>query len=186
MLQIFLADTAATLQCHINRSFLQCLRAPFNPTPYRHAIAACERFLEHISEVRQSSLYFQPFLFRGLEEATRRMVSVRRDAVASILMNLYILAGALRSKRPVPRYLPSAAAARKRLLDRMAEIEVDMDEAEREYKPRGGEKGRRWADVYQYAYSAALTDIVAQVELLEMLTKTIMGEMALDAPGLIE
>jgi hypothetical protein len=64
-------------------------------------------------------------------------------------MNLYILAGALRSKRPVPRYLPSAAAARKRLLDRMAEVEVDMDEAEREFKPRGGEKGRRWADVYR-------------------------------------
>jgi len=38
----------------------------------------------------------------------------------------------------------------------------------------------------EYAYSAALTDIVAQVELLEMLTKTIVGEMALDAPDLIE
>lgn len=33
-----------------------------------------------------------------------------------------------------------------------------------------------------YAYAAALTDIVDQVELLERLTKSIVGEMALDAP----
>lgn len=62
-------------------------------------------------------------------------------------MNLYILAGALRAKRPVPTYLPSAAAARKRLLDRMAEIEEE-DEALAEVRPRP-EKTRRWADVYR-------------------------------------
>lgn len=74
-------------------------------------------------------------------------MSVRRDAVASILLNLYVLAGALRSKRPVPRYLPSAAVARKRLLDRMAEIEAEH-EIERQVRPRP-EKSRRWADVYR-------------------------------------
>ena len=122
-------------------------RGPFDPAPYNHAIDACERFLEHIIEVRQASLYFQPFLYRGSEEATRKMLSTRRDAVASILMNLYVLAGALRSKRPVPRYLPSCAAARKRLLDRMAEVEEEFVE-ERQVKPRL-EKTRRWADVYR-------------------------------------
>lgn len=62
-------------------------------------------------------------------------------------MNLYILAGALRAKRPVPTYLPSAAAARKRLLDRMAEIEEE-NEALAEVRPKP-EKTRRWADVYR-------------------------------------
>jgi len=84
----------------------------------------------------------------GSEEFTRKMIPVRRDAVASILMNLYILAGALRAKRPVPRYLPSAAAARKKLLDRMAEIEKEC-EMERIVRPRSGMRGRRWADVYR-------------------------------------
>ena len=84
----------------------------------------------------------------GSEEFTRKMVPVRRDSVASILMNLYILAGALRAKRPVPRYLPSAAAARKKLLDRMAEIEKEC-EMERVVRPRSGMRGRRWADVYR-------------------------------------
>lgn len=129
---------------------------------------SCERFLEHIVEVRQSSLFFQPFLYGGTsipsssapveprltlyivgtEEFTRKMLSVRRDAVASILMNLYILAGALRAKRPVPMYLPSAAAARKRLLERMAEIEEE-DEALAEVRPTRPEGSRRWADVYR-------------------------------------
>lgn len=65
-------------------------------------------------------------------------------------MNLYILAGALRAKRPVPTYLPSAAAARKRLLDRMAEIEEE-NEALAEVRPRA-EKTRRWADVYRMSF----------------------------------
>jgi len=96
----------------------------------------------------------------GSEEFTRKMVPVRRDAVASILMNLYILAGALRAKRPVPRYLPSAAAARKRLLDRMAEIEKES-EKERVVRPRSGVRGRRWADVYRggFPFSSFFPDI---------------------------
>ncbi|KAI5788130.1 hypothetical protein FPQ18DRAFT_53957 [Pyronema domesticum] len=155
-------------------------RGPFDTTPYLAAINACERFLEHIIEVRQASLYFQPFLYRGSEDATRKMLFARRDAVASILMNLYVLAGALRSKRPVPRYLPSCAAARKRLLDKMKEVEEEFED-EREVVARP-EKARRWADVYHYAYAAALTDIVAQVEMLERLIKTVTGEMKLDAP----
>lgn len=163
-------------------------RGPFDPTPFTEAITACERFLEHVVEVRQSSLYFQPYMFQGSPEANHKLISVRRDAVASVLLNLYVLASALRSKRPVPRYLPSAAATRKRLLDKMGEVEAEFHderrakmEREELTKERGARKERRWADVYHYAYSAALTDIVGQVELLEKLTKRIEGEMELDA-----
>src|SRR4051794_32230382 len=53
------------------------------------------------------------------------MLSVRRDAVAAILMNLWVLAGGLRSKHPIPRYLPSAAIARKRLLQRLEYLEEE-------------------------------------------------------------
>lgn len=126
---------------------LQRPRGPFDPTFYLEAIDSCERFLEHVVEVRQASLYFEPFLFRGDDDATRNMLSPRRDSVASLLMNLYVLAGSLRSKRPVPRYLPSVAAARKRLVDRMAEVEEEFEE-ESLVVPRR-EKTRRWADIYR-------------------------------------
>ena len=36
------------------------LRAPFNPLPYSALISACESFFEHLVQVRQSALYFQP------------------------------------------------------------------------------------------------------------------------------
>jgi len=36
------------------------------------------------------------------EQAAESLLSLRRDAVAAVLMNLYILAGALRGDRKVP------------------------------------------------------------------------------------
>lgn len=106
--------------------------------------------------------------------ATETLLTYRRDAVAAILMNLYVLAGALRADRPCPSYLPSAATARKRLLDQMAEVEAEQQRHPMPMPKRGA--GRRWADVYQYAYSSALTDIVEQVEQMEKYTKAIVGE----------
>jgi len=95
------------------------------------------------------------------------MLSPRRDAVASILMNLYVLAGALRSKRPVPRYLPSCAAARKRLLDRMAEVEEEFEE-ERQVRPRS-EKTRRWADVYRkFLLPRQWNDLMCNTQIMRM------------------
>ena len=154
------------------------LRAPFDPLPYSALIDACERFYEHLVEVRQSSVYFQPHMLANSPAATKSLMEPRRDAVAVILMNLYILACALRHDRPVPRYLPSAAAARQRLLDRMELVEAEQ-EARTVEEVRSG-KTRRWADIYHYAYSSALTDIVDQLQRLQKYTKEICGEVGFD------
>ena len=108
----------------------------------------------------------------GNREADQSLTSYRRDAVAVILMNLYILACSLRTAQPVPRYLPSAAAARKKLIDRMEEIEAEQDH---DSEPRNKE-GRRWADVYRFAFSSALTGIVEQLQQLQRYTREIAGE----------
>ena len=157
------------------------LRAPFDPVPYNVLIDACERFFEHLVEVRQSSIYFQPFMLARGAAATDALFEVRRDAVAVILFNLYSLACSLRANQPVPRYLPSAAAARQKLLDRMEIVEAEYQEKERtKIEPRSG-VGRRWADVYQYAFSSALTDIVEELQLLQRWTKEICGEIGFDS-----
>ncbi|KAL8665444.1 MAG: hypothetical protein Q9168_007696 [Polycauliona sp. 1 TL-2023] len=148
------------------------LRAPFDPLPYSALIEACDCFFEHLVEVRQSSLYFQPSLRANTREVTDSLIPYRRDAVAVILMNLYILASALRTNQPVPRYMPSAAAARKVLVDRMEELEMyPTPESE-----TSGREGRRWADVYRYAFASALTDIVEQLQQLQKYTKEVTGE----------
>lgn len=112
--------------------------------------------------------------------AAESLLAYRRDAVAAILMNLYVLAGALRGDRKVPRYLPSAAAARKRLLDHMAEIESQQVLAQNEFqmsRPESGDRpGRKWAQIYSYSYSQSLTGCVKQLEQLQKYTKEIVGE----------
>lgn len=153
----------------------QRLRAPFDPLPYSALIEACDRFFEHLVEVRQSSLYFQHSLRMNSREVNDSLTPYRRDAVAVMLMNLYILASALRTNQPVPRYMPSAAAARKVLMDRMEEVEINRTQK----KADSGQEGRRWADVYRYAFASALTDIVEQLQQLQKYTKEVTGEAAL-------
>lgn len=165
------------------------LRAPFDPLPYSALSDALERFFEYIIALRQSALFYSPSYVRRDPIAAKRLLPHRRDAVAAILGNLYILAGALRSKRPVPvrhhhlvsqtnvltvqRYLPSAVAARKRLLLRTVEVEAETartadDEQQREQ--------RKWSDMYSYSYNESLTGCVAQLEELEKYTKLVVGE----------
>ena len=110
-------------------------------------------------------------------DSDNSLLAVRRDAVAVILMNLYVLAGALRSNRPVPRYLPSAANARRRLLDKLEDVEAEQESRSKTFS---NPVGRRWVDVYRYAYSAALTDIVDQLQQLQYYTKQIVGEIGFE------
>lgn len=58
----------------------QRIRGPFDPGPYSAAIHSCERFLEHIVEVRQSSLFFQPFLFGGKDLVSRAYLAPNINA----------------------------------------------------------------------------------------------------------
>jgi hypothetical protein len=78
------------------------LRGPFNPLPYSGLIEGCERFFEYLVSLRQSSLFFHPYYISDNRQAAEDLLAYRRDAVATILMNLYVLAGALRADRKVP------------------------------------------------------------------------------------
>ena len=200
------------------------LRAPFDPRPYAALVAACEDFFEHLVQVRQSSLYFKLQLEAVDDDGGREKDSLtlkRRDAVAVILLNLYVLGSALRKGSKVPLYLPDAGGARRRLMDAMRDIEAERVErierggrgerAERDERPEqaadgeespdgkrkakvkassdeleaseGEGKGRRWADVYQYAFSAALSDIVGNLGEMERFTREVCGEVAWEGDG---
>jgi hypothetical protein len=113
--------------------------------------------------------------------ASKALLPFRRDAVATILMNLYALAGACRSNRKVPKYLPSAAAARKKLLGRMTEVEMENANARTStgIVPKKG-VGRKFAEVYQFAYSQNLSACVEQLENMIRYTKAICGEEGFD------
>ncbi|KAI1146074.1 hypothetical protein F4825DRAFT_441822 [Nemania diffusa] len=151
------------------------LRAAFDPLPYSALISACEQFFDHLVTVRQSSLFYHPHSIRDDSEATMDLLSYRRDEIATVLTNLYILAGALRANRPVPKYLPNTAVARKRLLDRMFELETEHAASEGYYSE---EKRRETMleKIYSYSFNDSLTGCVEQVKQLEKYTKIVVGE----------
>ncbi len=78
------------------------------------------------------------------------------------------------SDRSWQKYLPSAKAARKRLLDKMNELEADL-EAETPPQLEAGEK-RRWWQIYSYSYNESLTGCATQLEEIERYARLIVGE----------
>lgn len=102
-----------SLESHLREGFIRIrqllhltphelrLRAPFNPVPYLALIDACEAFFDDLVTVRQAALFYSAeFVRRG--EAARMVLGHRRDAVAAVLTNLYVLSGALRAGTKVP------------------------------------------------------------------------------------
>lgn len=58
--------------------------------------------------LRQASLFYHPHFVSDNSDAAAELLGHRRDAVATILTNLYVLSGALRADRKVPvRYTPA-------------------------------------------------------------------------------
>jgi hypothetical protein len=74
------------------------------------------------------------------------------------------------------RYLPSAAAARKRLLDHMAFLEAYHASHPDVHKLDSEHENRKWYQIYSYSYSESLTGCVKQLEQLQKFTKEIVGE----------
>ncbi|KAI0969561.1 hypothetical protein F4678DRAFT_163883 [Xylaria arbuscula] len=155
------------------------LRAPFDPLPYSALISACEQFFDHVITVRQSSLYYRPHFIGDHTEAAMDLLRYRRDNIATVLTNLYVLAGALRADRPVPKYLPSSAIARKRLLDRTFELERE-NAASVTNSNLKQQRELRLGQIYSYSYHDSVTGCVEQVNLLEKYTKLIVGEQGFD------
>ncbi|KAH0491183.1 hypothetical protein TgHK011_002625 [Trichoderma gracile] len=164
------------------------LRGPFNPLPYSGLADSSERFFDYLIAVRQSAVLYNPDYIRDDPVAAQRLLGFRRDAVASILANLYIFAGALRADRKVPKYLPSAAAARRRLLLETAALEEEMAQQhaahqqgdDPSYEDASRRWHKKWSDIYSYSYNESLTGCVAQLEELERFTKLIVGEQGFD------
>ncbi|KAI1363388.1 hypothetical protein F5Y08DRAFT_241460 [Xylaria arbuscula] len=151
------------------------LRAAFDPLPYSALISACEQFFDHIVTIRQSLLFYHPHFLNDDSEAARDLLGYRRDQIATILINLYMLSGALRADRPVPKYFPNAAVARKRLLDRVFEFEKEYA-ARADHNNQDQQRELRLGQIYSYSYNDSLTGCVEQVKQLEKYTKMIVGE----------
>lgn len=102
-----------SLESHLREGFIRIrqllhltphelrLRAPFDPVPYLALIDACEAFFDDLITVRQAALFYAAeFVRKG--EVARMVLGHRRDAVAAVLTNLYVLSGAMKAGSKVP------------------------------------------------------------------------------------
>lgn len=148
------------------------LRGNFDMAVYRAMLESCKTILQTVTEARISSVYFNIYEIDRNEEITRQLQSLRRDAAASVIFCFYIVSGAFRSKKPIPRYLPSAVMSRKILFDSIDQLEFKVPPMERD-------KNHIWKIVHESAFSKAFTDITEELEKIIGFSKHILGEQTL-------
>lgn len=91
------------------------LRDDFNMPVYHCVLKSCASLFQKISQARISSMHFNVYDDGKVKSVT--MLSLRRDAAASVIFVLDMLSGAYLAESQLPRILPSAALSRKLLFD---------------------------------------------------------------------
>lgn len=211
------------------------LRGTFNDVPYQILLKSCRNILQKISQSRISSTYFSVYdhdrkyliplcsifctipiqkkffffltnSYLDFPETTQKLLTLRRDAVSSVIFCFYILAGSFRYKRQVLGYLPSPMMSRKFLFDAMMQLHKEHDqdalsggEAENVPELRSNDqlldvpsapsrssptpevlaphKGHRlWAIVHEASFSRTFTEISEELEKIIAYSKFILGE----------
>ncbi|RKP06001.1 hypothetical protein THASP1DRAFT_32172 [Thamnocephalis sphaerospora] len=85
------------------------LKGPFPADIYLQLIQQLRYVCAWTVNMASAAVQSDPAMMRGLEKP---VLHLRKDLTASILLCFHVLAGSLRTKLPLPAYLPSARAAR--------------------------------------------------------------------------
>lgn len=173
----------------------------FDHTKYEKLIDSCQLLMEKLIECRISGSYFQIWEQDKNKDATRALLSSRRDAVASVIFVFYILSNCFRSKNKVPKYLPNTILSRKKLYDYINKLDGENETKRENWKydslqkrlfanknELSNELGTKkegnvddyekmhWTEVYGMVFASAFTDVSEAVENLIDCCKSILGE----------
>lgn len=132
-----------------------------NEDVFKKVIDQAEIILYNLDRMIVSSEYFSVDMTRyKLDE----VLAARRDLVAAIMLTMFTLSAAIKTRRPLPPYMPSAKEARKKLLRILRSISKEAAQAEDDV----GEWRRR--SIHLYAYSKAVDKIIDALEEIGYLT----------------
>lgn len=173
----------------------------FDHTKYEKLIDSCQLLMEKLIECRISGSYFQIWEQDKNKDATRALLSSRRDAVASVIFVFYILSNCFRSKNKIPKYLPNTILSRKKLYDYINKLDGENETKRENLKydslqkrlfanknELNNELGTKkegnvddyekmhWTEVYGMVFASAFTDVSEAVENLIDCCKSILGE----------
>ncbi|KAI7853215.1 Fusaric acid resistance protein-like-domain-containing protein [Circinella umbellata] len=138
------------------------LKGPFPKEIYREMINSTQAILDNLGSIRVALLQM-PWIVK-LDICNQHHYKYRRDMVASLMLHFYTISSSLASKVPLPVYLPSMRAARKRILDR------------RRNEEEGGDRWVKFNNLSWYCMAFSSAEIVDELEHLTKLVRFIVGE----------
>ncbi|KAI8641877.1 hypothetical protein BD408DRAFT_417551 [Parasitella parasitica] len=138
-------------------------RGPFPKLFYKEMIVSMRNILDRLLSIRVALLQMPLVVKHDICEKEYHVE--RRDMIASMLLSFHTLASSLRSKTPLPVYMPSARAARKALMEHR----------------RNNKQKTNWVkfrNLTWFAMACSTEEIVDELEYLCHLIRYIVGEAA--------
>ncbi|KAI8050424.1 hypothetical protein BDF22DRAFT_126721 [Syncephalis plumigaleata] len=174
------------------------LKGPFPVDVYAQMIHVIRNSMAWLVSMRSAALQSHPANIRRVMAPN---IAAHRDLGAAILLYYHVVAGSLRTKLPLPAYLPSARAARKialhsswlafepsgsRETDESLNEESSLVQQQQSHTENGNtsntspsyHEGPRTTDmcvVYWFAYSAGLSELIRGQERIGALVRKLVG-----------
>ncbi|ORX56446.1 hypothetical protein DM01DRAFT_1382683 [Hesseltinella vesiculosa] len=137
------------------------LRGPFPKAFYKAMIETIQDILNLLASMRVSLFKMSPNVKSHISQ--HEYYQYRRDMIASILLHFYTLASALRTKSPMPIFMPSARAARGRLIENQ---QINSKT----------ERLVNFRNLTWFAMSCCTEEIISELEHLSNLVQFVVGE----------
>ncbi|KAI9317563.1 hypothetical protein BX666DRAFT_1938456 [Dichotomocladium elegans] len=137
------------------------LKGPFPKAFYTEMIVSTRNLLDRLMSIRTALTGMPRDVKR--EICQRDLNTHRRDMTASMLLHFYTLQSSLKSKIPLPAYMPSARAARSRLIRYQRKLKVDY-------------RWVRYRNLCWFAMASCTEEIILELEHLSDLVRFIVGE----------
>ncbi|ORZ16323.1 hypothetical protein BCR42DRAFT_465619 [Absidia repens] len=137
------------------------MRGPFPKAFYTAIINAMQDLLDRMSSIRVALFKMSPTVKKNI--CQHEYYIFRRDMIASVLLHFFTLSSALRSKTPLPIYMPSARSARLRLLANQRMVGQ-------------GERFVNFRNLTWFAVACCTEEIISELEHLTDLVRFIVGD----------
>ncbi|KAI8096222.1 uncharacterized protein BX664DRAFT_323411 [Halteromyces radiatus] len=137
------------------------MRGPFPKSFYKAMTNTMQELLDRMASIRVALFKMSPVVKKNI--CQHEYYVFRRDMIASVLLHFFTLSSALRSKTPLPIYMPSARSARMRLLAN-------------QQKTNDGERFVNFRNLTWFAVACCTEEIIGQLEHLTDLVRFIVGD----------
>ncbi|KAG0172340.1 hypothetical protein DFQ28_011056 [Apophysomyces sp. BC1034] len=137
------------------------LKGPFPKEFYKEMIVSLGNLLDHILSIRLALLKMPPMVKDELMQHDQNIY--RRDLVASLLLHFHTLSTSLKSKSPLPIYMPSARVARIRLLRHRLE-------------ERTTSHLLKYHNMAWFSMASSTEEVIEELEHFTDLTRFVVGE----------